>query len=127
MYYDARIDTCFNGLFDLYTLRPIKGYYPFPMFHALYKAGTACKSTTDDPDLYIAAAKDADGKTYVMVTYYTNEIAEAKTAVLDFIGGAEQYELLLLDDEKNMESAGIFRPGDDLTLQPNTVALLQSI
>ncbi|MBO5374863.1 MAG: hypothetical protein J6A54_05405, partial [Clostridia bacterium] len=36
MYYDARPGT-FNGLFDFYTMRPLKGYYPFLIYSRLYE------------------------------------------------------------------------------------------
>ena len=48
MYYDARVSTCFNGMFDFYTLRPLKGYYPFKMFSALYELGNCAESSTED-------------------------------------------------------------------------------
>ena len=61
MYYDAR--PCgFNGMFDYYTLRPLKGYYPFLMFSKLYELKNEVESSSDDGDLYIAAAKDENKK-----------------------------------------------------------------
>ena len=51
MYYDAR-PTVFNGMFDFYTYRPLKGYYPFVMFSKLYALGTAVSCNSDDEDIY---------------------------------------------------------------------------
>lgn len=62
-----------------------------------------------------------------ILCYFTNTPAAAKTVALDLSGGPDPYELLLLDDEKNAEPAGIVSAGGTLTLQPNTAALLQSM
>jgi len=69
MYYDAR-PTAFNGLFDMYTYRPLKGYYAFYHFADLYGLKNQYKSETDDEDVYVVCAKDGD-KAAIMLTYYS--------------------------------------------------------
>ena len=71
MYYDARM-TGFNGLFDIYTMEPIKGYYPFYLFANLYELGRQAEAVSDDEDLYVTAATDGK-KAAAMVTYYADD------------------------------------------------------
>ena len=68
MYYDAR-PTAFNGLFDMYTYRPLKGYYPFYLYSNLYELKNHYKTETDDEDVYAACAKNGD-RVAVMIAYY---------------------------------------------------------
>ena len=44
MYYDAQ-PSCFNGIFDFYTLEVLKGYYPLVMLAHLRDLGMQVKST----------------------------------------------------------------------------------
>ena len=69
MYYDACVATVFNGMFDYYTLRPIKGYYPFLYFSELYALGNAAEVHSDADDVYAVAASK-DGDCAAMVVYY---------------------------------------------------------
>ena len=68
MYYDARPCT-FNGLFDYYTLRPLKGYYPFYYFANLYDLENQVRTACDDSDIRITAAQK-DGHVGVMISYF---------------------------------------------------------
>ena len=68
MYYDAR-PTAFNGLFDLYTLRPLKGYYPFYMYGDLYALGQSAEVTAEGEDLYAVAATDGERLSVMAVSY----------------------------------------------------------
>ena len=52
MYYDARPSE-FNGMFDFYTMEPLKGYYPFLMYSKLYELGNCVESMSDDKDIYV--------------------------------------------------------------------------
>lgn len=126
MYYDARLSTCFNGLFDFYTQRPIKGYYPFVMFNKLYRAGTACRISSEDESIHVSAAISEDGKSYIMLSYFTNDKnAAEKTLSLELKGGSELYDILLLDHDSNAEVVGFAAANGQLTIQPNTVVLLE--
>lgn len=55
MYYDAR-PSAFNGMFDFYTYRTLKGYYPFLMFSKLYELGNTVLAESDSPDVYVLGA-----------------------------------------------------------------------
>ena len=85
MYYDAR-PTAFNGLFDMYTYRPLKGYYAFYHFADLYELKNQYKAETDDEDVYVVCAKDGD-KAAIMLAYYSeNDNKGAKFIDLDIKG-----------------------------------------
>lgn len=73
MYYDARPETPFNGLFDFTTMLPTKAYYPFFIWSDLVELGTQCKAETDDPELFITAAHDKAGKWSIMLTRYNDD------------------------------------------------------
>ena len=107
MYYDARIGTIFNGMFDVYTLRPRKGYYPFKMFSTLYTLGEAAACTAEGPGLYAAAAKSDTGSAVMLCTYTDDDDDTALREVeLNLTGGAEEYEVWLLDEDHTMECIG---------------------
>lgn len=73
MYYDARIGTQMNGMFDFVTLRPLRGYYPFYAWSKLAELGRAVRvSVKDAPDVWAAAAiRGAHGA--VLVARYTDD------------------------------------------------------
>ena len=125
MYYDAR--PCpFNGMFDFYTLRPLKGYYPFPAFNELYKLGTHCAAASDDDDIFITAASDGKDQRAVMIVYYTdNDKAKSKGITLsgDDFG---KYTFKLLDKHLNLEEITIAPDADgdiQIELLPQSVLL----
>ena len=69
MYYDAR-PTGMNGLFDLYTLEPIKGYYPFLIYSKLKALSGEAEAVSDDGCIYCTAATNGE-KAGIMLTYYS--------------------------------------------------------
>ena len=76
MYYDARPGSVFNGLFDLYTLKPRPAYYAFLAWSWLRDLGTQVSATvTDAPsgETVVATAARKDGKLGVLVTRYTDD------------------------------------------------------
>lgn len=108
MYYDAR--PCnMNGMFEAYTLKPLKGYYPFKMFGDMYVMGTAAETETVGENLYAFAAKSKDSAG-VMLTYFSDdERADTQKEVrLDLNGIADDFGVLtadiyVVDEQKNME------------------------
>jgi len=72
MYYDAR-PCAFNGLWDYYTFEPIKGYYPFLLFSKLANLGQQVAGESAGKDLYVTAAKGADGNAGILCTYYVED------------------------------------------------------
>lgn len=128
MYYDARMGAGFNGMFDFYTYRPLKGYYPFKMFNTLYKMGTSVECVVDDEELYAVGAKDAEGNSSLMFAYYTDDdTAGEKTVHVELNGGAKQYEIYLLDKEHNCELVQTVGNEFDMVLSNASVVLARSV
>lgn len=87
MYYDARIGTAMNGMFDFVSLEPLKGYYPFYAWKKLAALGNAVQTDVswvpmdvphggDVPacDVYALAASSSDGKRgAVFVSRYSDD------------------------------------------------------
>lgn len=97
MYYDAR-PCAFNGLFDFYTLRCLKGYYPFLWYGNFYDMEAEVRSESDPDDIYTLCGVDKDGKAMAVVTYYLNDdTAPEKNIKVDF-GREGKYEIYYLDN-----------------------------
>lgn len=123
MYYDARPAT-FNGLFDFYTLRPIKGYYPFLWFGKLYDMEAEVLCENKIPGIYTLCGVDKDGKTTSIITYYTDtENAADSSFKVDF-GRDGEYEIYLVDEEHNGE---LVKTTSELTftMKPNTFMMIK--
>lgn len=102
MYYDAR-PTAFNGLFDMYVYRPLKGYYAFYTFANLYDLQNQVFSSSDDDDVYVVGAKN-DDKFAAVITYYAeNDNKWEKYIDIDFgtdkVDGAK---ILITDKNSTM-------------------------
>jgi hypothetical protein len=102
MFYDARINTSMNSLFNLTTLWPMKGYYPFYAWSKLRDCGTqvACsvsegrgkESTANTGTVFKSeigkpigsfraiAAKGANGAGALIVARYSNDNNVTETA-----------------------------------------------
>ena len=95
MYYDAR-PTVFNGLWDFYTLRPLRGYYPFLWYADMYELDHEVRCDSLPEDIYSLAGVSKEGKVCAVATYYTNDDnAEPKTFTFDF-GKEGEYDVYLL-------------------------------
>ena len=128
MYYDARPCT-FNGLFDFYTLKPLKGYYSFLMFSKIYKLQNEVMSHSDDEEIYIVAA-EKDAKKAMMITYYSpDKQAEPKKIEMEICGNDVngEWNMKILDAEKTMESSEIEVKDNKISfiMYPESVMLLE--
>ena len=100
MYYDARPSE-WNGLFDFYTLEPIKGYYSFYTFANLYEMGSQVKAESNDESVYVLAAR-GEKRRGAVITYYTeNDSDLAKDVELELEGVDPKSLKLYLVDENN--------------------------
>lgn len=126
MYYDARIITCFNGMFDFYTLRPLKGYYPFLMFSKLYDIKNEVESTSSFGDIFVAAAAD-DSRKATMITYFSvDKEAPEKEITIDLGEGSNgEWQIETLDKDKTMEKEIVSVKDNKyvMTIKPETVLL----
>lgn len=97
MYYDAR-PCVFNGLFDFYTLRPLRGYYPF-MWYGMMYGRKELRADFEPKNIYTLCGIDENGKTLTVLTHYnTDDNVQAKTVHIDFVKNSK-YDVFTLDAE----------------------------
>lgn len=125
MYYDAR-PCAFNGLFDFYTLRPLKGYYPFKWFGMLYDYETeiSCQNTIED--IYTICGCDSNEKTVAIITYYTEEDEKTNKEFFVDFGKNSEYEVYLIDETHNGELISITNK-PEITLTPNSFVMIKEL
>ncbi len=111
MYYDARPNEFWNGMFDDTVVgRVLKGYYPFPMFNTLYRLGNCVEAIAKENGGYICAAK-SDSEAAVLLTHYNDDDSTEPMAFkIDLSGfsgeNGTEIEFYLHDDTHNCESVG---------------------
>ncbi|MBQ8163598.1 MAG: hypothetical protein IJZ93_04450 [Clostridia bacterium] len=128
MYYDARM-TAFNGLFDIYTMRALKGYYPFYMYSKLVELKNQTEAVSDDEDIYVVSARDGD-RVGAMITYYSEDDGKYPKTVTVESNGAdlEGADIYILDKNNTMAKERIakFENGSvTLRLERNTVVYIE--
>ena len=100
MYYDTRL-SAFNGAFDFYTYRPLKGYYPFKWYGEFYDYDYEVRSNDKIDDIYTLCGINKEGKIIAIIAYYSDyNNKENKTIKVNFNKDSE-YEVYLLDKEHN--------------------------
>lgn len=100
MYYDARPSE-WNGLFDFYTMEPLKGYYAFYTFANLYEMGQQVESYSDDESVYVVGAK-GNGKYGIAITYYSENDNDCSKKIALTLDGLDLSKLkFYLVDENN--------------------------
>ena len=102
MYYDTR-PSGFNGAFDYYTLRPLKGYYPLRWYGELYDLECEIRAVCDEPSIYYIGGVDADGKAMAIVTHYSDDDRKPPVDLKIEIEEGKEYEVYLLDRDHNGE------------------------
>ena len=128
MYYDARPGT-FNGLFDFYTMEPLKGYYPFYIYANLYEMENQIEAICDDKDIYVVGAKNSD-KCGLMVTYYSeNDNDGAKKVTLDIDGfDASRLKFYLVDESNSYVPKTTYKVEDNkvtMRLERNSIVYIE--
>lgn len=124
MYYDTRPGV-FNGAFDYYTLKPLKGYYALKWLGDLYDSDyeVVCKDNIDN--IYTLCVVKG-GKAELVVTYYSDEEnLPDKELEIDF-NKKFNYEVYLLDETHDGE---LVKTTSDLkiTLKHNTAIYIKEI
>ena len=124
MYYDTR-PSVFNGAFDYYTLKPLKGYYALKWLGDLYDSDyeVVCKDNIDN--IYTLCVVKG-GKAELVVTYYSDEEnLPDKELEIDF-NKKFNYEVYLLDETHDGE---LVKTTSDLkiTLKHNTAIYIKEI
>ena len=120
MYYDVRPCTM-NGVYDFYTLRPIKGYYVLKCFSNLYKLSNETECVCDDENIYACAASDGDKCAVMLVNYSSDLNAVQKKVKLDFGKDLSSFAMYIIDKENNLTQT-LLPPDGELCLYPDTVA-----
>lgn len=129
MYYDAR-PTGFNGLFDMYTYKPLKGFFAFLTYAKLARLQNHVLTESDDCDVYALASRNGD-KGAIIVTYYAEndnlgtKRVEISSCGLD-LSGATVY-LIDADNTMTPYPAELFiRDGAfSITMLRNTIAYIE--
>ena len=99
MYYDASYSVKWNGLFDSFTQKPLKSYYPLKAFGELYGLGTEVFTESDTHGIYAAGAVSEDGgEAAVLLSYYKDHPSIDGT-------GTEEETVRLKIDWKGFSSA----------------------
>ncbi|MBR5547736.1 MAG: hypothetical protein IKU70_12265 [Clostridia bacterium] len=102
MYYDTR-PSAFNGAFDFYTYRPLKGYYPLYWYGMMYDMARVIKADDQPENIYSLCGMDAQGKATAIITYYSeNDAAADQRVTIDF-GRESQWEVYLVDADHHGE------------------------
>ena len=102
MYYGTR-PSAFNGAFDFYTAKPLKGYYPLYWYGMFYDCEKEIKSQNEIEKIYSLCGVDKNGKAMAIITHYSdNDDTVNKTVSIDF-GKKGNYEIYLVDENHNGE------------------------
>ncbi len=103
MYYDTR-PSVFNGVFDFYTAKPLKGYYPFLWYGMFYDLESEIRAKNSIENIYNLCGVDHKDKVLAVITYYSdNDYAENKMISVDFGKSSSKYQVYLLDDNHSGE------------------------
>ena len=126
MYNDTRT-TIYNGAFDFYTQRPLKGYYSLKWYGMFYDMCNEIRCEETDEDIYTLCGLDKDNKILCTVTYYAKveDEAENKEITLDF-GREGEYEIYLLDEDHDAELIKTTKE-TAFTMQPNSCIMIKEI
>ena len=124
MYYDTR-PSAFNGVFDYYTYRPLKGYYPLMWYGKFYDMESEIRCESEPDGIYTLCGRDKDGKMMCIVTNYKDEDCETKDIKIDF-GKEGTYEIYRVDENMSGE---LENKTDNLefTLTPYSFLLIREI
>ena len=100
MYYDARVFTGMNGLFDIVSLKPGKTYYPYLAFHEMTKVGEEVFSESDDDKVYSLAVSNGK-RTDLLLTYYdeNDETPPADLSLRLRLSAESEIDFYLTDGE----------------------------
>ncbi|MBR2506496.1 MAG: hypothetical protein IKB70_06195 [Bacilli bacterium] len=102
MYYTAQ-PSCFNGLFDYYTFKPLKGYYAILLFSALYDLGSQVLSNSDDKDLYVLSAVNGKKSQTVLTYYDQEEKRQNESVVLNLPKSYDKICVKIVDAKRELE------------------------
>lgn len=127
MYYDARLNTGWNGLFAPYTYKPLKGYYALKSFSTVYELENEAQSDSDDKDLYVVAA--TDGKTNrAIISYFNAEfVREEEQLRVEIVDDEKSYDAFVIDENNNLAPIAYEKSDCGLifTVKPDSIIILE--
>ena len=125
MYYDTR-PSALCGIFDMYTYRPLKGYYAFLWYSIFYDCTAEVRCSTYADNIYALCGVLENDKAVAVITYYSDDDqAKEKTVHVDF-SREGSYEIYRLDKLHNGEKVDVT---SDLTflMDVDTCILIREI
>ncbi len=139
MFYDARLGTGMNNLFNAVTYRPMKGYYPFLAWRRLAELGTQVRAGVETKDvksqqLFACAARNAAGKKALFIARYSddNNIVETRKVTIRLPEGVKAdwsaARCYVTDAESTHTGTPLYFNKDGtawLKMQPNSFALVE--
>ena len=133
MYYDARINTYYNGIFEPWLRVPRKGYYPFYAWSKLNDLGrqVAADWRGARKGTWATAAKGADGSLAVFVARYTLDANVSETVTLKLaVAGRpiDRGRCHLVDEYNQYTEVPLAFMGDgtaEIDLRPNAFAFVE--
>lgn len=121
MYYDARPDKEYNGLFDSDCMLPLKGYYAFKFFSDLYMLGDQTVCESDSGDIYVLSATDGDEHAAV-ISYYTCDPEATEKTIKITVDLDGEHNIYLLDSAHDGERVlSVSGCEFEIVMQPNTL------
>lgn len=129
MYYDARIGTGFNGLFDAVTLESLPTYYAFYTWRKLTDLGTQLKTSVDEKDIYAVAATNKKGSSAIMLTRYCkdNNVATFETVTVSIDTGLLSNSFAYITDAHHLYTEVPIEACNgklNIKMAPNSVAFI---
>ena len=126
MYYDSRGDSCFNGVFDFYSLEPLKGYYALCWYSNFYDMEYEVRCESEPENIYSLCGVDKNGKAVCIITNYSdsNDVPKKKIK-LDF-GRKCKFEVYKVDKENDGELVEITE-NTEFTIEPLSFVMLKEI
>lgn len=96
MYYDARYDTVFNGLFDFYSYETKAPYYALYGWHKMLSLGTQVEAVSNASDVYVTAAKGKGGRLAIYLSRYNmdDNVSSKKTFRISVEGLDKDAEII---------------------------------
>lgn len=145
MYYDARVSCAMNGMFEIISLEPQKGYYPFYAWSKLIDLGVQCEATVtmaedyvkidedDLGDIYATAAvsKDGGAKGLFITRYNSDNNVTWKHSVKIYLGDGVDGKKLrchLTDDYRTYTEVPLEIAEDgsvEIAMCPNSFAMIE--
>lgn len=128
MYYDARLSSGMNCIFEGQTCTTRKGYHAVKTWGEMALLGDECETVCDVPDIWSATAVK-DGKSITMITYYSDDDnALPREFTVEFDGCDELRTIYLIDDTHDLEPVKTIASDNGkftLTMNANTVVVIR--